>query len=142
MKCAKIYPNAIFHVHLDHRDTEVTTEELRAYSTLAVEKTEICVHSPPSAVQGLEEDNLPADDRLILGASTFRINDHHNRPDALASKAHVSSYVLERAGIRDRCRIPRSEANTRSGIAASLRRCLARSRPDRSRRRNGSHCSW
>lgn len=38
---------------------------------------------------------------LLLGAVTFRINGHHNRPDASASKAHLSSYVLERAGISD-----------------------------------------
>jgi hypothetical protein len=103
MKCAKIYPHAVFHVYPDQRDTNATTEELRTILNAGCRKNGDLRESPFRRVQFRDSKKiicLQMTD-LLLGAMTFRLNEHHLRPDASKSKTHLSTYVLERAKISD-----------------------------------------
>lgn len=103
MKCAKIYPDAFFHVYPDNRQTKASTEELRQILNAGCRKKGDCRSVPFRRLQFRDSKEvicLQMTD-LLLGAMTFRINGHHLRADASKSKSHLSEYVLGRAGIKE-----------------------------------------
>jgi hypothetical protein len=103
MKCAKIYPDALFHVYPDQRETKAATEDLRKMLNAGCKKNGDTRDAPFRRVQFQDSKKiicLQMTD-LLLGAMTFRINAHHLRPDASKSKTHLSDYVLGRANVVD-----------------------------------------
>lgn len=103
MKCARLYPNALFKVYADHRETAFSMDELRAILNAGMKKKGDARPSPFRMVQFCDSKKfLPLQmTDLLLGAVTFQINGHHRRSDASRHKCHLSDYILSRSGIAD-----------------------------------------
>jgi len=103
IKCAKLYPDGIFQVYADHRETAFSMEELRKILNSGMNKLGDSRPQPFRTVQFCDSKKFILIQMvdLLLGATTFRINGHHQKPGASKHKCHLSEYVLERAGVRN-----------------------------------------
>ncbi|UDF29955.1 UNVERIFIED_ORG: DUF3800 domain-containing protein [Roseateles sp. XES5] len=103
MKCARLYPDALFHVYLDHRDTASSTEELRQILNAGRRKAGDMRNSPFRRVHFRDSKSelcLQMVD-ILLGATSHRINGHHLREGSSVTKNGFAQYILDRAGISD-----------------------------------------
>ncbi|NSZ61852.1 DUF3800 domain-containing protein [Agrobacterium tumefaciens] len=103
IKCARLYPNGIFRVYADYRDTTFSMDELRKILNNGLKKRGDARPMPFRDVQFCDSKKfvLIQMTDLLLGAATFHINGHHEKPEASKHKCHLSKYVLERAGVMD-----------------------------------------
>lgn len=102
MKCAKIYPEAVFHVYPDHRETTSSNEELRKILNAGCRKKGD-YREPFKRLQFRDSKkiiSLQMTD-LLLGAMSFQVNGHHQQENASESKKKLSAYVMERAKVTD-----------------------------------------
>lgn len=103
LKCAKLYPNAVFDVYADERQTNRSLDELKTILNNGVirmsPRRQACFRN----VQFCDSKKfllLQMTD-ILLGAPTFQINGHHLKSEASAHKCHMSNYILDRAKIVD-----------------------------------------
>lgn len=103
IKCAKLYPDGIFEVYADHRQTDFSMDEFRKILNSGMSKAGDRRPMPFRNVQFCDSKKFVLIQMvdLLLGAATFRLNGHHAKPGASKHKCHLSEYVLERAGVRD-----------------------------------------
>jgi hypothetical protein len=103
IKCSKLYPNAIFDVFADNRQTPFSMEELRNILNNGMKKRGDSRPVPFRSVQFCDSKkfNMLQLNDILLGATTFQINGHHLKPEASAHKCHMSSYILDRGGVKN-----------------------------------------
>ncbi|MDQ0320006.1 hypothetical protein QO002_002144 [Pararhizobium capsulatum DSM 1112] len=78
-KCARLYPEPMFHVHADHRDTPSSLDELQTILNAGRKKKGDTRHQPFRRVHFRNSKDvhcLQVVD-LLLGAVTHRLNGHH-----------------------------------------------------------------
>jgi hypothetical protein len=103
MKCARLYSKAIFHLYPDRRETTQTPEELRLILNRGCRSKgdkrdwpfRRCQFRDSKATSLLQLADI------IMGAIAFNLNGHDKKPNASPAKCELSSYVLERAKIKD-----------------------------------------
>lgn len=102
-KFGRLYPNVLFHVYPDSRKTNQHPEDLRLILNRGCRKSGDPRDWPFRRCQFRESDRTPALQLtdVLIGALAYRLNGHHNAPDASPAKTALSAHVLARAGIRD-----------------------------------------
>ncbi len=103
-KCAVLYPDAHFHVTADYRETPYSLEELRKILNNGAPRDHAGGRRDPFRRVQFGDSKKVIGIQLVdlmLGATSYQINGHHCRVDASPARVHLSSYVLERAKIRD-----------------------------------------
>ncbi|WP_426126270.1 DUF3800 domain-containing protein [Pararhizobium sp. PWRC1-1] len=102
-KCARLYPESLFHVYADHRDTTSSLDELQTILNNGCKKTADSRPLPFRRIQFRDSKEVLCLQMvdLLLGAVSHRLNGHHLKEGSSPSKNHLSQYVLNRAQVGD-----------------------------------------
>lgn len=103
MKFARLHTSRLFHVYLDKRETNSSTEELRLILNRGVRKNGDTRDWPYRRVHFRDSKNSQCIQLVdvMLGAISYHINAHRLAPDAGAAKCELSDYIInEKAKIR------------------------------------------
>jgi hypothetical protein len=103
MKFGRLHKARLLHVYPDYRHTDQSPEELRLMLNRAIRRKGDKRDWPFRRVHFRDSASLQALQLVdvLLGAIAFRLNGHHERPDASPAKLELSAYVLRRARIRN-----------------------------------------
>ena len=103
MKFARLYPDYLFHVYPDYRKTTQKPEDLRLILNRGCRKKGDKRDWPFRRCQFRDsKTTLPlqlAD--ILIGGIAYRLNGHDMEPGASPAKSELSSYILDRAGVKD-----------------------------------------
>lgn len=102
-KFARLYPDRLFHLYPDYRDTDQRPEDLRLILNRGRAKKGDKRDWPFRRCHFRNSKETPflqlVD--LLTGSIAWTVNGHASRPDASAAKTRLAQYVLQRAGIND-----------------------------------------
>jgi hypothetical protein len=102
-KFARLHPESLFHVYLDNRTTNSSTDDLRLILNRHRAKKNDPRDRPFRRVHfrhSHEWQCLQLVD-LLIGATAYKINGHDAKPDASEAKRTLSDHILARAGVKD-----------------------------------------
>ncbi|WP_264712014.1 DUF3800 domain-containing protein [Limobrevibacterium gyesilva] len=101
-KFGRIHRSALFHVYLDNRDTNSSTNELRNILNFGIRSGQADRDWPYRRVHFRNSSDclsLQIVD-LFLGAIAFKLNGHYAAIGASESKRSLSDFILQKAGVR------------------------------------------
>lgn len=103
MKFGRLYKNRLLHVYPDYRETDQSPDELRLIFNRGIKKKGDGRDWPFRRVHFRDSSAVPALQMVdvLLGAVAFRLNGHHEKPDASPAKVELSRHILERGRVRD-----------------------------------------
>jgi hypothetical protein len=103
MKFGRLYRDRLFHVYPDHRETKNSSEELRLILNRAMRKKADPRDWPYRRIHFQDSKRIQALQvvDVLIGALAYRLNRHHLKDGASATKSELSQHVLDRARIRD-----------------------------------------
>lgn len=101
-KFGRLY-GGLFHIYLDHRDTNQLPDKVRTILNFGIRKHGDNRDWPYRRMQFRRSHETPliqmAD--IFSGAIAYRLNGHHLAEDASPAKKELSNYIFERAGINN-----------------------------------------
>ena len=103
MKVARLYPDRLFHLYPDHRETTQKPEDLRLILNRGCRKRGDNRDWPFRRCQFRDSKttlSLQLTD-ILIGAIAYRLNGHAEAENAAPAKKELSDYILKRAGIAD-----------------------------------------
>ena len=103
LKFARLYPDGIYHVHLDKRETKQDNEETRAVLNNGISKRLGRRDAPVRRVQMRDSKRvltLQLVD-ILLGGVAYQLNGHFDKPGASPPKRTLSKHITDLAGIHD-----------------------------------------
>lgn len=102
-KFARLYPQRLFHLYPDHRDTNQHPEDLRLILNRGRRKRGDKRDWPFRQCHFRNSKKTPLLQLvdLLTGSVAWCVNDHAAKDGASAAKTKLAAYVLRRAGITD-----------------------------------------
>lgn len=102
-KFARLYPDRLFHLYPDYRDTNQRPEDLRLILNRGRAKSGDKREWPFRRCQFRNSKKTPMLQvvDLLLGSVAWCVNGHAARPDASEAKTKLAKYVLQKAGVTD-----------------------------------------
>ena len=101
-KFGRLY-GGLFHIYLDHRDTNQPPDKVRTILNFGIRKGGDSRDWPYRRMQFRKSHDTPliqvAD--IFSGAIAYQLNGHHLVAEASPAKRELSNYIFEKAGIRD-----------------------------------------
>ena len=103
MKFGRMYPQRLFHIYPDQRDTKNSTEELRSILNFGMRKKGDGRDWPFRRLHFQDSKRVYALQLvdILIGGLAYRLNRHAAKPGASQPKTELSEYIIERAKIRD-----------------------------------------
>lgn len=104
-KFARLYPDRLFHLYPDYRDTDQRPEELRLILNRGRKKKGDRRDWPFRRCHFRDSKATPLLQLvdLLMGAVAWNLNGHCDAPNASEAKTRLARYILGRAGVTD-CR--------------------------------------
>jgi hypothetical protein len=102
-KCARLYPDAMFHIYPDHRDTKSRPEELRNILNFGRKKAGDKRDWPFRRCHFRDSKTTPLlwVTDLLIGSIAYHLNGHRFQSDASEARCNLSDHVLSRAKVSD-----------------------------------------
>jgi hypothetical protein len=103
MKCARLYPTALFHVYPDQRETTQMPEDLRLILNRGCRKKGDKRDWPFRRCQFRDSKNtllLQLTD-IVAGSLAFKLNGHDKKQGASVAKCELATHILGRAKVAD-----------------------------------------
>ena len=103
IKFARLYPERLFHLYPDYRDTNQTPDDLRLILNRGRAKKGDKRDWPFRRCHFRDSKTTPLLQLvdLLTGSVAWCVNGHGQAPDASEVKVRTSRYVLKRAGVTD-----------------------------------------
>jgi hypothetical protein len=102
-KFARLYPTRLFHLYMDHRETNQRPEDLRNILNFGRRKAGDDREWPFRRSHFRDSKTTPMLQMvdIFAGAIGYHINGHNLAVDASPAKQRLSNYILKRAGVDD-----------------------------------------
>jgi hypothetical protein len=102
-KCARLYPERLFHLYPDHRNTNQKPEDLRNILNHGRRKSGDKREWPFRRCHFRNSKTTPIlmFSDIFSGAIAYHLNGHIDRPDASAARTDLARRILANAQVRD-----------------------------------------